>query len=251
MDRFKSLSTLLKGGRKAANASQVSARADEDVALIERLLRSEGYFDGVATATIEPQTAPGEVKVAIIATPGPRYVFDQIAVTGAEPKPTELARGSAGPEERRADRRDRRADRRGQFALRLPEQGYPFATVGARDIVLDDVRPAGDYTLPIDAGRLSSFGGFQAAGDPVFDTDHIALLARFDPGEIYDSREVDDLRQALVATSLFSTVAVQPVRPGGPPPTDRDRGPARGARLPARSGRWPGAPAMAPARASG
>jgi translocation and assembly module TamA len=39
-------------------------------------------------------------------------------------------------------------------------------------------------------------------------------LSRFKPGELYDSRDVDDLRQALVATGLFTTVAVEPERTG-------------------------------------
>ena len=40
------------------------------------------------------------------------------------------------------------------------------------------------------------------------------MLARFDRGELYDSRDVDDLRQALVATGLFTSVAVEPERTG-------------------------------------
>ena len=36
------------------------------------------------------------------------------------------------------------------------------------------------------------------------------MLARFKRGDLYDSRMVDDLRQALVATGLFATVAAEP-----------------------------------------
>ena len=46
----------------------------------------------------------------------------------------------------------------------------------------------------------------------MFDAKHIAVLARFKPGELYDMRKIDDLRKALVATGLFSTVSVKPVR---------------------------------------
>ena len=64
----------------------------------------------------------------------------------------------------------------------------------------------GDYTLPVDIGPRGSFGERHDQGDPVFGVDHIEVLRRFKPGELYDSRKVDDLRQALVATGLFSTV---------------------------------------------
>jgi translocation and assembly module TamA len=40
------------------------------------------------------------------------------------------------------------------------------------------------------------------------------VIARFQPGQLYDSRMVDDLRRALVATSLFAAVGVEPVDTG-------------------------------------
>jgi translocation and assembly module TamA len=44
------------------------------------------------------------------------------------------------------------------------------------------------------------------------------VLSRFKKGELYDSRKVDDLREALIATSLFSAVSVEPVQTGKPGP---------------------------------
>jgi translocation and assembly module TamA len=96
----------------------------------------------------------------------------------------------------------------------LPQEGYPFATVGQRDILLDQDTGEGVYTLPVDIGPRARFGGISTSGDTAFDADHIESMARFKRGELYDSRKVDDLRQALVATGLFNTVAVQPERTG-------------------------------------
>lgn len=213
--RFRDLSALLQDGRKAANAAQVSARADEDAQLAMRLLRSEGYLDGFAAADVGAvPDARGELPVVLNAAPGTRYMIGQIRVTGTPPEPERLTREAlslstgdpivaAGIETAEA-----------RVALRLPEQGYPFVAVGERDILLDDATHRGDYTLPVRAGPRSSFGAFRTAGDLVFGIDHIALLPRFKAGELYDSRKVDDLRQSLVATSLFSTVAIEPVRTG-------------------------------------
>ncbi|TVV71178.1 BamA/TamA family outer membrane protein [Sphingomonas solaris] len=213
--RFKELSALRKGKGKAANAAQVQARADEDVKLIERLLKSEGYYDGLALATVDPVAdKPGEVAVTLTATPGDRYSLGKIETRLDDPNAVPLTRAALGLKTGDPIVAAVIENAEATVALRLPEQGYPFVEVGARDVLLDDATHLGDYTLPVKAGPRSSFGGFRAVGDPVFGVDHIALFPRFKPGELYDARKVDDLRQALVATSLYSTVAVEPVRTG-------------------------------------
>src|SRR3546814_5921363 len=102
----------------------------------------------------------------------------------------------------------------------MPQQGYPFAEIGQRDILLDSQTGTGDYTLPVETGPRSRFGGFTTTGDLVFTPEHIDVLARFKRGELYDSRKVDDLRQALVATGLFSKISVEPKQTGEEAPDD-------------------------------
>ena len=220
-DEFRALSSLIKQGKKAANAAQVSARATEDVELAERLLRSEGYYDGVASSVVNlVADRPGRVAVVLTATPGPRYNLGAINVVGPDTVPPRLTYDALALKSGAPIIAAAIQDAEARVALRLPEQGYPFVKVGARDILLDSVTHVGDYTLPVEPGARSSFAGFRVAGDPVFTADHVKLLARFKPGQLYDSRKVDDLRQALVGTSLYSTVSIEPVASDVPPLPD-------------------------------
>lgn len=213
-DEFRDLSALASG-KKAANGAQVSARATNDAQLAERLLRSEGYYDAIATSTVTPVAdRAGEVKVTIDATPGPRYSFGTIAVTGADPQAAAVAREALPLRTGQPLRAIAVEGGEAQVALALPEQGYPFAKLGQRDILLDDQTHAGDYTLPLDSGPRSSFGGLRTKGREIFDVEHLSVFPRFKRGDLYDSRMADDLRQALVATGIFSTVAVEPVATG-------------------------------------
>src|SRR5690606_36355264 len=97
-----------------------------------------------------------------------------------------------------------------QIAVALPENGYPFAEIGQRDILLDRATTDGVYTLPVTPGPRARYGDVATQGDLAFDAKHAAVLARFKRGELYDSRKIDDLRQALVATGLFASVSVEP-----------------------------------------
>lgn len=230
-DEFGSFSALVKGAKKGANVAQVQGRADEDVQLAERLLRSQGYYDGTASAVVTPvATAPGQLDVALTATPGPRYALGKITVTGPDTVPPRLPYDLLGLKTGDPIVATAIETAEANVALRLPERGYPFVEVGQRDIVLDGPGSGlksggdrrGDYTLPVTPGPRSSFGAFRTAGDPVFDAKHLSLFPRYKTGALYDSRGVDDVRQALVATGLFSTVAIEPVRTGQPGPDETE-----------------------------
>ncbi len=213
--RFRELSALLHDGSKAANATQIRARAEEDEALAARLMHSVGYLDGSATSTVPSGFAPDRpVPVTIVATPGPLFHFRTITITGLAPEPHELAADVLALKPGDAIAAQPVEDAEAHVSLRLPEHGYPFVKTGQRDILLDDNSPVGDYTLPMDAGAKSSFGHLRTAGDQVFTLRHLNVFPRFSPGDLYDSRNVDELRQALVGTGLLSTISVEPVATG-------------------------------------
>ncbi len=213
--RFKSLSALEDGDGKAANPTQVQARAKEDEALAVRLMKSLGYYDGSAISTIdiiptESTDTPSRLRVTISATPGKLYTFSSITIDAQPTVPPKLVDKELPLKVGDPIDAARVEGAEANVSLTLPQQGYPFVKVEQRDILLDDQTPTGAYTLPVDTGPRSSFGRLVTAGDPVFDLKHLSIFPRFDRGELYDVRLVDDLREALVATSLFSSVSVEP-----------------------------------------
>ncbi|WP_242008043.1 autotransporter assembly complex protein TamA [Sphingomonas ginsenosidivorax] len=213
--RYKALSALRDGKGKAANATQVSARAKEDEALAVRLLKSLGYYDATAVSTIEtiPGT-PAKLKATVSAQPGRLYTLSSVTVVADATTPPNLVRDQLPLKVGDAIEAERIQGSEANVSLVLPQRGYPFVKVGERDILLDDQTPTGAYTLPVDIGPRASFGQLRTEGDPVFDLEHLNVFPRFKGGELYDNRLADDLRNALVGTSLFQTVSVEPVRTG-------------------------------------
>ena len=220
-DEFKSLSALREGKGKAANGAQVSARAREDEGLAVRLMKSLGYYDATATATVEqPATADAPLTAILTASPGRLYTLSSVTIDAKPVVPPDLIRRNLPLKVGDPIEAARIQGAEANVSLQLPRQGYPFVKVGERDILLDDQGPkaTGAYTLPVDTGPRSSFGQLVTTGDPVFGLDHLNIFPRFKSGELYDVRKTDDLRDALVATGLFSSVSVQPQQTGRPGP---------------------------------
>jgi translocation and assembly module TamA len=215
-DLFGDLSALYDGDGKADNAAMVRARLSADGELMQRILASEGYYDGVVDTRIDrSETAESggrgrSVTAVIDVKPGKRYTLSDIIINADPTIPSTLIADNFPLAIGEPIVAQRVQGAEAAIALKLPEEGYPFAKVGQRDILLDGATGDGVYTLPVDIGKRSRFGGVETTGDLAFDAEHVELLARFKRGDLYDSRKVDDLRQALVATGLFSTVAAEP-----------------------------------------
>jgi len=215
---FRDSSALIDGDGKADTAAMVQARAHEDEALAVRLLYSEGYYDATALASLD-QANDGALKAVISVTPGKRYRIGDIVINAGQTVPPGLIRDSLPLRTRDYIVAAAVEGAEANVGVKLPENGYPFAKVGQRDILLDPATTTGDYTLPVETGPRGSFRGITTTGErQAFGADHMKVISRFRPGELYDSRKVDDLRRALVATGLFSSISVDPVRTNEPGP---------------------------------
>ena len=216
--QFEDLSALEKGDGKAANVAMVSARLTEDSELVKTILAAEGWYDPQVRTRLDRSDQPSGLPLTAVidVVPGKRFTFSEIVVKADPTVPPNLIADNLALKVGEPIVAERVQGAEAQVALVLPQNGYPFAEVKERDILLDQATGEGVYTLPIEVGPRARFGGFATEGDLAFDVEHVETLARFKRDELYDSRMVDDLRRALVATGLFSTVSAEPVRTGQP-----------------------------------
>lgn len=215
--RFNDLSALDDGGGRADNRAEVGQRARTDRQLLLDILNGQGFFDADVRVSAEAPPPPAEgaaaapFTVVLTAVPGRRYYLGQIAFTASAVEPAGLITSNFVPKPGDAIVADTILAAEANISVVLPQNGYPFAKVGQRDVLLDPDTGLGDYTLPVETGARSYFGQIKSEGTEAFGADHVAILRRFKTGDLYDSRKVDDLRAALVATGLLSTVSVEPV----------------------------------------
>ncbi|WP_447762898.1 autotransporter assembly complex protein TamA [Sphingopyxis panaciterrae] len=241
-DLFDDLSALHDGDGKADNTAMLRARLSADGELMQRILASEGYYDATVNTRIDrtPRAAESEsgnngpagaagtasgaspgrgegsrgnrgpIIAVIDVVQGQRYTFSDIVINAAATVPPGLIKDNFPLAVGEPIVAQRVQGAEAAIALKLPEEGYPFAKVGQRDILLDGATGDAVYTLPVEIGKRSRFGGIETKGDLAFDAEHVEILSRFKRGDLYDSRKVDDLRQALVATGLFSSIAAEP-----------------------------------------
>ncbi len=222
LDDFHRLSLLRRKG-SARNTTQLSSRAGEDVLVLKKLLAASGWFDAQITTRIDRPEDKGSLVVAIAVAPGKRFAFSAITIQAEPTLPPDLIQKNLELAAGQPVIAEKVLAAEAKVALALPENGYPFAELGARDILLDQDTGEAAYTLPVMVGPRGTYGAIRSEGNEAFGASHVQTLARFQAGQLYDSRMVDDLRQALIATGLFRAIAVEPRRTGqaGPDGTEQ------------------------------
>ncbi|HEY6916578.1 MAG TPA: BamA/TamA family outer membrane protein [Allosphingosinicella sp.] len=211
--QFAQLSVLEANRGDPANAAQIDRRAEEDAALLAELLRAQGYYDATVEARAEPGSG-GRVLVLLEAEPGALYRFSDVRLPGLEAATgADEARLRAAFGVKAEDPVDAAAVTAGEAALRvaLGQEGYAFAKVGDLDITVDHDTRTATLVLPVTPNGERRFGQILVEGNPLFSARHIDTIARFDPGDPYDRSLIEDLRRALVATGVVSTVNIRPV----------------------------------------
>jgi translocation and assembly module TamA len=208
--QFNQLSVLQANRGDETNAAQVDRRAREDAELLRELLRAYGYYDAMIETRVE-SASPAQVVLAV--QPGPQYRFAEVRLTGIDAAGEDAAalRQAFGVDAN--DPVDAVAVTSGEAALReeLGRRGYAFADVGTLDVAVDHATRTATLVLAVQPNGTRTFGNFIVEGRPLFGPRHLETIARFSPGDTLSTPRVDDLRRALIATGIVSTVAIRPV----------------------------------------
>lgn len=213
LTQFRALSTLEEYRGDPANAAQIDRRARADGELIAELLRAYGHYDALVRTDVAA-AADGAFLVTLNVEPGPVYRFREVqlpgldAATGADAAALRQSFAVAAD-----DPVDAQKVNEAEAALRveLGRRGYAFAEVGEPDIVVDHETRTATLVLPVEPAGARRFGRVVVEGNPPFSAGHIETIARFDEGDPYRADRIEDLRQALVATGLVSSIAIRPV----------------------------------------
>jgi translocation and assembly module TamA len=214
LPRFDALSLLKAGEGKSANVAQIDRRARDDLKLLGELLRAAGYYDAKVTMRVEPSKAGDRLDVIMSISPGPLYRFSEVRVQGLDAT-TEKGRAlreafTIAPHD--PVNADDVAAAEARLKIKAVRGGFPFAEIGQSDVDLDHETRTAVLTLIVATGGERKIGQIIVKGDrPPFGAKHVATLGRFTPGDPYDQAQVDDLKRAVIATGLVSSVRIEPI----------------------------------------
>ncbi len=222
VERFRGLSALTRfSDKEEENVAQLLRRARSDRELLLKLLRVNGFYDaevyqslrGAGASTADGEAPPTDVRnltVRFDILPGPQYHLRQINLgdlpTTGQDFP--LLRGAFAIQSGDPLNSDKIVSERQHLVTALGETGYAYAKVGEPDLLIDHEPRVGDLDLPVDPNGKYRFGRISSGLPRFLSSRHLERIARFEAGDLYRQSRQDDLRQAILATGLVSSVTV-------------------------------------------
>jgi translocation and assembly module TamA len=208
---FREQSALQAERKDPANAAQIGRRASADADLLRELLRSQGYYDADVEARTE--NAGGELRVILTADPGQQYRFAAVDLPGLDAAGSDAARLRDSFAVKAGDPVIAADVIAGGLALThaLGEEGFASAKIGEQDVEVNHQTHLATLTLPVTPGPVARFGAIHVTGRPNFSAHHLAIIARFRPGAPFRRSKLEDLRRALIQTTLVANADIQVV----------------------------------------
>lgn len=202
---------LAVGEARTAPASALDARrraiqASKDAVA---LLRSEGYYDGLAQPDI---ALAGTARATIRVTLGRRYRLIGPSIEWIGVRPDEAARKGALAALRLAPGAPGRAadilGAEGRLVARLQKLGYAGAAMKPREVIVDHADFTVKPTFRVAAGARAKLGVARLVGGKKTHARWVASLAPWKPGATYDPALLAKLEKRLMDTGAYEAATV-------------------------------------------
>ncbi|MFA9420642.1 MAG: autotransporter assembly complex family protein [Gammaproteobacteria bacterium] len=186
-------------------------RARNDIERLQKVLRSEAYYDSRVEYRIESDSEPVQIFVDI--SIGVRYLLKQYTITysgpGSEYPDLPQEPGGVGVIPGQPARAELVTGARQRLIRALADMGHPLAKVEQQSAVVDHADNSMSVLIEVIPGEQSRFGPLEIVGAVSVEQDYIKSFVPWQEGDIYDRRKLDQARQQLLGTGLFSAVAFE------------------------------------------
>jgi len=196
------------------------------LARVNTAVRSRGFYDARATATVDnrpvdeaaaldaiethPETE--QLTFALTVDTGPRFKVEGIAIRGAGAGAASLPAidmsklGLAA-----GDPADAPAILAAQDLVlaEFRKQGYALASV-RREVVVDHATRSAEVTFLVTTGPVARMGPVRFSGTEKVSTTYLQRRVPFKEGELYDPAKVETLRGKLTSLGVFNVVRIKP-----------------------------------------
>ena len=204
------------------------AISESDVEKMEKVLRAKSFYAGTVRVDLKEKTGP--LRLIFSVTTGKPFLLNEITidisgpalpedVTSPDQGETGLMKGARGTSASIIAGGER-------LLAHIRKQGYPFVKMADRCVVVDYATETIDVTFTISPGERTVFGKTTIKGLEDVDEEFVQRKIPWREGRFYDPALIQEFRNRLSRTGLFTMVLIPPLKEAPPPPSRSPSPPA-------------------------
>ncbi|WP_438994147.1 hypothetical protein [Pseudemcibacter sp.] len=205
-----------RSGAPFVSVANLRSNINADVEILEKILRAEGYYNGL----VEPQFMRNDnhFSISFQVKPGPVYSYGKIEV---------IFTGNSVDDEISRNINDALIINEGEtaravpviisernIANSLPKYGFSFAGEVDSDIIVDHREQVLNVTFSADPGTRRRMGNVKFEGLSSVKEEYLRKFIIWPKDSYYEQRHVDQLRNRIIESNLFSGVNIDVVPDG-------------------------------------
>jgi len=197
----------------------IKRRAEEDLPHFQQTLEADGYYQ--AHINYEVTAREKETEVVIKINLGPRYLLKEVHLQSTPPLPLlqQLQDQIHGQHEILGISLNQPAIEETIKNLEtllltyLKNNGYPFANIKDRHIVVNYLTQSMEVTFEFVPGPFCTFGPLTIKGLTTIDPAFVKGKINWKEGEVYNDHKIKEVVETLKNTGLFLAVRLEPQKP--------------------------------------
>ena len=207
--------------RPPPTVTLLGAIAEFDIKKMEKVLRAESFYAGTVKFNFKEKEDP--LRLIFSVTTGKPFLLNDITidisgpslpedVTSPDQEETGLRKGAPGTSASIIAGGER-------LLAHIRKQGYPFAKMADRRVVVDYATKTIDVTFTVSPEERAVFGKTTIEGLEDVDEEFVQRMIPWREDQFYDPALIQKFRNRLSRTGLFTMVLIPPVKRYSPPPS--------------------------------
>jgi len=193
-------------------------RVEGDVSRLREVLAGAGHYGAEVTPHIDEAARPVRVVFSIV--PGPRYTFARVDIVPAEgtgevanlvPAPAAL-----GLEPGQPAGVAQILAARDKIIGELRHKGYPYPVIAEPGVTVDHAARTVSVTYRVTPGAFALMAAPEFEGVDFVKESFLRRRVEWKPGDVFDMALIEETRDSLLETELFSTISIKPAETVAP-----------------------------------
>jgi len=212
---LRSVSSIARKPTRYSALAPLRRAAEADAAALVQALQSKGFYAATVTSDVQREGNKATVLFTVDRGEPFKVVSQTILYTDDQDRPRPVTLKDLGLNPLNEPTGAAIKQKQQDILLKLWARGYLGAAGQAHEVKANFKEHTAEVIFRVRSGAEAFYGSIEVQGLERTDPDYVRMFRTFEQGQLANRTEIDEYRERLAETGLFSEIDIQPQLPDG------------------------------------